>query len=98
MVTAVCNSKDILYPPNGHLVAIMGLHAPARGLLITHPGDGTLCWALGPALFWPLHLGSVLKRWIPCMGSYALFFWSAECGVCVCVLHRQPAVLSLERG
>lgn len=42
MVTAVCNSKDILYPPNGHLVAIMGLHAPVRGLLTAHPGDDTV--------------------------------------------------------
>lgn len=51
MVTAVCNSKDILYPPNGYLVAIMGVHAPARDLLISHPGDGSLHWAPGPALF-----------------------------------------------
>lgn len=51
MVTAVCDSKDILYPPNGHLVAIMGLHAAARGLLIACLGCDICAGLWAMALF-----------------------------------------------
>lgn len=77
MVTAVCNSKDILYPPNGHLVAIMGLHAAARGL-VAYLGDDILCWALGPGFVLTAAPGwcPQVLRSIP--GVLSPSFWSAE--------------------
>lgn len=86
MVTAVCNSKDILYPPNGHLVAIMGLHAAARGLLIAYLRCDILRWALGPGFVLTAAPGWCPQVLQSICGVLSPTSWSVEpLSVCVCV-------------
>lgn len=78
MVTAVCNSKDILYPPNGHLVTIMGQHAAARGLLIAYLGCDIMCWALGPGFVLTAAPGWCPQVLRSIRGVLNPSFWSVE--------------------